>query len=129
MKASWRETDQENPPAGAGERRAVPAAAGERSFIGTDPSTRPGHARPGSGPPRHETGPPGTRLARYPQHAGRYIHMRSLSFALVSALLAGSAYAQSSAVFTPTQRDLSVPTYMNATVVKVDNRNRTVRFR
>jgi hypothetical protein len=55
--------------------------------------------------------------------------MRSLSFALVSALLAGSAYAQSSAVFTPTQRDLSVPTYMNATVVKVDNRNRTVRFR
>jgi hypothetical protein len=54
--------------------------------------------------------------------------MRSLSF-IVSVLLAGSAYAQSSAVFTPTQRDLSVPTYINATVVKVDNRNHTIRFR
>jgi hypothetical protein len=55
--------------------------------------------------------------------------MRSLSF-IASVLLAGSAYAQApSAVFTPTERDLSVPTYINATVVKVDNRNHTVRFR
>jgi hypothetical protein len=48
--------------------------------------------------------------------------MRAVSV-IVSIVLAGSAYAQGSAVvITPNQRDLSVPTYVNATVVRVDAR-------
>ena len=55
--------------------------------------------------------------------------MKSLSF-IASVMLAGSAYAQgTAAVFTPTQSDTRVPTYINATVVRVDNRTHTVRFR
>lgn len=55
--------------------------------------------------------------------------MRALSF-IVSVLLAGSAYAQAPAsVFTPAQTDLGVPTFINATVVRVDARHDTVTFR
>jgi hypothetical protein len=55
--------------------------------------------------------------------------MRALSF-IVSALLAGSAYAQDpAAVYTPAGRDLSVPTFVNATVTRVNTRNNTISFR
>jgi hypothetical protein len=55
--------------------------------------------------------------------------MRAVSF-IVSVLLAGSAYAQAPAsVYTPAQRDLGVPTFINATVVRVDARHHTVTFR
>ncbi|HET8648318.1 MAG TPA: hypothetical protein VFO85_22665, partial [Vicinamibacteria bacterium] len=55
--------------------------------------------------------------------------MRALTF-IVSALLAGSAFAQAPAsVYTPTGRDLSVPTFINATVVRVDARRNVITFR
>jgi len=57
MKASWRDTDQENPPLGA-------AAAGDKPFIGPDPSTHPGHKRPANYSDCTKTGLTGTRLAR-----------------------------------------------------------------
>jgi hypothetical protein len=55
--------------------------------------------------------------------------MRALSF-IVSALLAGSAFAQAPAsVYTPAGRDLSVPTFINATVTRVNTRHNTITFR
>jgi hypothetical protein len=55
--------------------------------------------------------------------------MRVLSV-FVSVLLAGSAWAQApAAVYTPSHRDLDVPTYVNATVVRADTRARAIIFR
>lgn len=54
--------------------------------------------------------------------------MRALSIVL-SVLLAGSAFAQDpAAVYTPAGRDLSVPTFINATVTRVNTRNNTISF-
>lgn len=55
--------------------------------------------------------------------------MRVLSV-IASVLLATAAFAQApGSVFTPTQDDLDVPTYINATVVRVDTRNDTFTVR
>jgi hypothetical protein len=55
--------------------------------------------------------------------------MRALPI-VFSMFLAASAYAQGSAVvYTPRARDLSVPTYVNATVVRVDASRHIVTFR
>jgi hypothetical protein len=54
--------------------------------------------------------------------------MRALPV-VFSMFLAASAYAQGPAVvYTPSGRDLSVPTYVNATVVRVDARRHIVTF-
>jgi hypothetical protein len=48
----------------------------------------------------------------------------------VSVLLAATTWAQApAAVYTPSQRGLDVPTYVNATVVRADTRANTITFR
>lgn len=55
--------------------------------------------------------------------------MRAVSF-IVSALLAGSAFAQAPAtVYLPASRDVRVPKFINATVVRVDTRRNTMTVR
>lgn len=55
--------------------------------------------------------------------------MKGIVFVLAVLTLAGAAFAQQTQVYTPTASDPSVPTFMNAQVVRVDPSGRTITVR